>query len=346
MKRTRIARLIAAACLTVFTTSALARSALAESDEDYYRGKTMRVIVGFAAGGGFHTYGQVLAAHMEHFMPGRPNFIVQDMPGAATAKAAQYIYSGSPQDGTIIGLLHQGLVANQVLDLQGGAFDVTKFNWVGRMGTRLSVGLVWHTAGVKTLADAKAKEVILGATGPTATSVMVPMALNRLIGTKFKVVQGYQSSGEMYLAMERGETQGLGIAGWLDLTGPRADWPRDGKVFVIYQIALKRHPEMPDIPTLGDVATNPDDRKIMELLAATEDMGRSFVAGPGVPKARVAILRDAFARMMKDPEFLADAKSKQLDVDFMPGDELQKVVESIGAFPPALAQRAKDIVKP
>jgi tripartite-type tricarboxylate transporter receptor subunit TctC len=283
---------------------------------------------------------------MERFMPGKPNFIVQDMPGAVTAKAAQYIYAGAPQDGTIIGLLHQGLVANQVLDLQGGAFDVTKFNWVGRMGTRLSVGLVWHTAGVKTLEEAKTREVILGATGPTATSVMVPIALNRLVGTKFKVVQGYTGSGEMYLAMERGETQGLGIAGWLDLTGPRADWARDGKVFVLYQIALTRHPEMPDIPTLGDVAGNADDRKIMELLASTEDMGRSFVAGPGVPKARVAILRTAFARMMADPEFLADAKAKQLDVDFMHGDELQKVVESVGAFPPALAARAKEIVKP
>ena len=323
-----------------------AAPASAQSDEDFYRGKTMRVIVGFAAGGGFHTYGQVLAAHMDRFMPGKPNFIVQDMPGAATAKAAQYIYAAAPQDGTVIGLLHQGLVANQVLDLQGGSFDVTRFNWVGRMGTRLSVGLVWHTAGVKTLEEAKVKPVILGATGPTATSVMVPMALNRLVGTKFKVVQGYTGSGEMYLAMERGETQGLGIAGWLDLTGSRADWVKDGKVFVVYQIALKRHAEMPDIPTLGELAGSPDDRKIMELLASTEDMGRSFVAGPGVPPARVAILRNAFARMMADPEFLADAKAKQLDVDFMHGDELQKVVESIGAFPQALAARAKDIVKP
>jgi tripartite-type tricarboxylate transporter receptor subunit TctC len=306
----------------------------------------MRVIVGFAAGGGFHTYGQVLAAHMERFMPGRPTFIVQDMPGAATAKAAQYIYEAAPQDGTVIGLLHQGLVANQVLGLQGGSFDVTKFNWIGRMGTRLSVGLVWHTAGVKTLDDAKRRDVILGATGPTATSVMVPMALNRLVGTRFKIVQGYTGSGEMYLAMERGETQGLGIAGWLDLTGARADWARDGKVFVLYQIALKRHPEMPDVPTLGDLAANRDDRKIMELLASTEDMGRSFMAGPGVPRERVAILRDAFARMMADPAFLADAKAKQLDVDFMHGDELQKVVESIGAFPQSLAARAKDIVKP
>jgi tripartite-type tricarboxylate transporter receptor subunit TctC len=325
---------------------ALAVPASAETDAAFYRGKTMRVIVGFAAGGGFHTYGQVLAAHLPRFLPGNPTMIVQDMPGAVTAKAAQYIYAAAPQDGTVLGLLHQGIVANQVLDIQGGAFDVTKFNWIGRMGTRLSVGLVWHTAGVKTLEDAKRNDVILGATGPTATSVMIPIALNRLAGTRFKVVQGYTGSGEMYLAMERGETQGLGIAGWLDLTGARADWVKEGKVFVIYQIALARHPEMPDVPTIGEVAGNPDDRKIMELLASTEDMGRSFMSGPGVPKGRVAILRDAFARMMADPEFLADAQAKQLDIDFMPGDKLQTMVESVGAFPAALAARAKEIIKP
>ena len=329
-------------CLGVLTLSA----ASAETDEEFYRGKTMRVIVGFPAGGGFHTYGQVLAAHMPRFLPGNPTMIVQDMPGAVTAKAAQYIYAAAPQDGTVLGLLHQGIVANQVLDIQGGAFDVTKFNWIGRMGTRLSVGLVWHTAGIRTLDDAKKKDVILGATSPSATSVMIPAALNRLAGTRFKIVQGYTGSGEMYLAIERGETQGLGIAGWLDLTGPRADWVKDGKVFVVYQIALKRHAEMPDIPTIADVAKNADDRKIMELLASTEDMGRSFVSGPDIPKGRIAILRTAFAKMMADKEFLEDAKAKQLDIDFMHGDELQKVVESVGAFPAELAVRAKEIVKP
>jgi tripartite-type tricarboxylate transporter receptor subunit TctC len=329
-----------------FLSMLAAAPARAQSEEAFFRGRTVHVIIGFAAGGGFNTYGQVLAAHMGGYIPGKPTLIVENMPGAGTAKAGQYIYAVAPQDGTVIGLLHQGLVANQVLGLQAGDFDVTKFNWIGRVGTRLSVGLVWHSAGVRNLEDAKQKEVLLGATTQATTSVMVPTAINRIAGTRFKLVEGYQSSGEMYLAMERGETQGLGIAGWLDLTGARADWVRDGKVFVLYQIASTRHADAPPVPALPELARDEDDRRILALLASTEDMGRSFVTGPAVPQLRVASLRTAFAKMMHDPAFIADAKAKQLDVDFLAGEALQQLVESVGAFPPQLAARAKEIVTP
>ena len=316
------------------------------ADDGFYNGKQIRLIVGFPPGGGFDTYARTLADHMGRHIPGTPAIIVQHMPGATTAKAAAHIYGVAPQDGTVMGLLHQGLLANQVLDLQGGAFDVTKFNWIGRMGTRLSVGLVWHTTGVKTIEDAKKTEIILGATSPTATSSMVPYALNHAAGTKFKVVQGYQGSADMYLAMERGETHGLGIAGWLDLAGPRADWVKDGKVAVLYQIALKRHAELPQVPVLAELARNDDDRQILALLASTEDMGRSFVSGPGLPAARVAVLREAFAAMMKDKAFLAEAGKRQLDIDFLHGRDLQALVQNVGAFPADLAAKAKRALKP
>lgn len=316
------------------------------ADDGFYAGKQMRMIVGFPPGGGFDAYARTLADHMGKHIPGNPSFVVQHMPGATTAKAAAYIYEAAPQDGTVLGLLHQGLLANQVLDIQGGTFDVTKFNWIGRMGTRLSVGLVWHTTGVKTIEDAKKTEIIMGATSPTATSAMVPLALNHAAGTKFKVVQGYQGSADMYLAMERGETHGLGIAGWLDLPGPRADWVKDGKVAVLYQIALKRHSDLPNIPVLADLAANDDDRQILALLASTEDMGRSFVSGPGLPPARVDTLRAAFAAMMADGDFLQDAKRRQLDIDFLDGKDLQAMVLNIGAFPPDLAAKAKRVLKP
>ena len=316
------------------------------TDDGFYAGKQIKVIVGFPPGGGFDVYARTLAEHMPRHMPGNPSFIVQHMPGATTAKAAAHIYDIAAQDGTFMGLLHQGLLANQVLDIQGGTFDVTKFNWIGRMGTRLSVGLVWHTTGVKTIADAKKTEIIMGATSPTATSAMVPLALNHAAGTKFKVVMGYQGSADMYLAMERGETHGLGIAGWLDLTGPRADWVKDGKIAVLYQIALKRHADLPHIPVLADLASNDDDKQILSLLASTEDMGRSFVAGPNLPPARVETLRAAFAAMMADPLFLAEAQKRQLDIDFLHGRELQALVQNIGAFPADVAAKAKQILKP
>jgi tripartite-type tricarboxylate transporter receptor subunit TctC len=323
-----------------------AEPAAAQAADSFYAGKQMKVIVGFPPGGGFDAYARTLADHMGRHIPGNPSFIVQHMPGASTAKAAAHLYGVAAQDGTFLGLLHQGLLANQVLDIQGGAFDVTKFNWIGRMGTRLSVGLVWHTTGVKTIEDAKTKEVIMGATSPTATSAMVPLALNAFAGTKFRVVQGYQGSADMYLAMERGETHGLPIAGWLDLTGPRADWVKDGKVAVLYQTALKRHADLPNVPVLADLGHTDEDKQILALLASTEDMGRAFVSGPGIPAARVEILRDAFAAMMADPVFLADAQKRQLDIDFMHGKELQALVQSVGAFPADVAAKAKKVLKP
>jgi hypothetical protein len=146
--------------------------------------------------------------------------------------------------------------------------------------------------------------------------------------------------------MERGETHGLGIAGWLDLAGPRADWVKDGKVAVLYQIALKPHPDLPNIPVLADLAGNNDDRQILSLLASTEDMGRAFVSGPGLLPARVETLRAAFASMMTDPVFLAEAKKRQLDIDFLHGKDLQALVQNVGAFPPDVAAKAKQILKP
>lgn len=340
-----LATLCVAATLAVVPL--VAQPAAAQSaDDGFYAGKQVKVIVGFPPGGGFDAYARTLADHMGRHIPGNPSFIVQHMPGATTAKAAAHVYGVAAQDGTFIGLLHQGLLANQVLDIQGGTFDVTKFNWIGRMGTRLSVGLVWHTTGVKTIEDAKKTEVIMGATSPTATSAMVPLALNAFAGTRFKVVNGYQGSADMYLAIERGETHGLGIAGWLDLTGPRADWVKDGKVAVLYQIALKRHPDLPNIPVLADLASNGDDRQILALLASTEDMGRSFVSGPNIPAPRVDTLRAAFAAMMADPVFLADAQKRQLDIDFMHGKDLQGLVQNVGAFPPDVAAKAKKVLKP
>lgn len=320
--------------------------ARARSDTDFYRSKTVHVIVGYDASGGFNTYGRVLAAHLSQFIPGKPTLIVENMPGAGSAKAALHIYSVAPQDGTVIGLLNQAIVANQVLGLQAGNLDVTKFGWIGRMGTRLSVGLVWSSTGVRNLKDATTKEVVLGATTPANTSTTVPMALNRIAGTKFKLVEGYAGAGEIYLSMERGEVQGMGVAGWLDLTGARADWVTSGRAVVLYQTAIKRHADGPDVPALPELADNQDDRRVLELLASTEDLGRSFLVGPQVPAARLAILRTAFAKMMADREFLKDAQQNQLDIDFMEGSELQKLVQNVGSFPPALVARARDLVKP
>ena len=324
-----------------------AASSVSAQTDAFYRGKTIRVIVGYDAGGGFNTYGRLLAAHLRRFIPGEPSMIVENMPGAGSAKAAQHIYNVAPQDGTVIGLLNEAIVANHVLGTEAGNYDVKKYQWIGRMGTRLSVGLVWHTAGVNSLDEAKKKEVILGATTVANTSTTIPMALNRIIGTRFKLVEGYVGTGAIYLAMERGEVQGMGVAGWLDLTGSRATWIADRKAIVLYQTAITRHADGPDVPALPELATQPDDRRVLELLASTEDMGRSFLAGPNVPPDRV---RNPAHGLQQDDDgpsqFLADAQKSQVDINFMGGEELQKLVAHVSSFPPALAERARELVKP
>jgi tripartite-type tricarboxylate transporter receptor subunit TctC len=334
-------------CVLALAAVALVGMPAPAAAQDFYRGKVVRVIVGFPAGGGFDLLARLLAEHLPRHIPGEPKIIVENMPGATTARAASYVYNVAPQDGSVLGIFHQGLLANQILDVQAGDFDVTRFNWIGRMGTQLSVGLAWHASGAKTIEDAKRTELIFGATTPTATSAMVPRALNALAGTRFKIVTGYQGSSDMYLAMERGETHGLATGVWYDLSRGHADWLKDRKISVLFQISNKRgRSDLASVPALPEFASADDDRKILELLASTEDMGRSFAAGPNVPADRVALLRAGFARMMADPEFLKDAAARNYELGFLPGEELQALVATIGRFPPELAAKAKKALMP
>ena len=316
-----------------------------ESAAAFYRGKVLRIVVGFPPGGGFDLYARLVAEYLPRHMPVETKFIVENMPGAATARAAAHIYGVGPQDGTVIGICHQGLLANQVLGIQNaGDFDMLKFNWIARMGTQLNVGIVWHTAGVRNIEDAKSKQVVFGATTPTATSVMVPKALNAALGTKFRIVPGYQGSGDMALAMERGETHGFATGVWIDLINAHADWMKNGIIYPLFQIGVKRHPDLPGVPTLGELTDRPDEKKILELLGATEDMGRAFMAGPRVPPERVALLRTAFDAMMRDPELLREMKAKNLEINYMHGDELQALVQGVGRMPPDVVAKARKML--
>jgi tripartite-type tricarboxylate transporter receptor subunit TctC len=337
---------VAAAFASIALALASFAANAADTAQDFYKGKLLRIVVGFPPGGGFDLYARTVAEFLPRYLPGEPRIIVENMPGASTARAASFVYNLGPQDGTVMGIFHQGLLANQVLDVQAGDFDVTKFNWIGRMGTQLNVGMVWNSTGVHSVEDAKKIEVVFGATAPSATSSMVPRALNSMIGTKFKVVPGYQGSTDMYLAMERGETQGMATGVWFDLTRERADWIKEHKVSVLFQISNTRTTDLPDVPALPQLARDPDDVKILELLAGTEDLGRAFAAGPKVPAGRVAFLRAVFAKMMADTDFLRESAKRNFEIAFMSGEELQALASSIGRFPPELGAKAKKVLMP
>jgi tripartite-type tricarboxylate transporter receptor subunit TctC len=340
----RVPRWVASIALGVL---ALASGAAAQPAESFYKGKTVQVIVGYPPGGGFDLYARLLTEYMGRHLPGNPTLILQHMPGADSVKMANYVYGVGPQDGTILGLPIHTLVLNEVLwKDDGGQFKIANFNWIGRLDAIDLTMLAWHTAGIKTIEDVKSKELIIGSTSIRGTVAMVPTALNRLIGTKFKLVQGYTGTREQMLAVERGEVQGMGNAPWSTLKISNPDWVPEKKAYLLYLIGLNRVPDLPEVPTIVELAPNEESRKVMQLLASTSEMGRSFMAGPQVPVDRVALLRKAFMETASDPALRDDAAKRQINLNPMSGEQLQELIGEVTSYPESLYERTRELVTP
>ena len=312
---------------------------------DFYSGKRIRLIVGTSAGGGYDGYARLLARHIESKIPGQPNFVVQNMPGASGVKAVNYFYHRAPKDGTVLATFNNAMPVYQVLGRKGIRFNVNDLNFIGAMSQVNNVLAVWHTTGVRTIDDAKRKSVIMGATGSTGTMAMFPTVLNNLAGTKFKVVTGYRGGSAVNLALERGEIQGRGSNPWTSWKAFRPEWIRDGKLKFLVQMGIRRHPELPNVPTLIELAKNDEQRDIFKLLSSMIVMERPFAAPPGVSAARIALLRRAFDAAVRDPALLAEAKKRRMDISPSSGAEVQKVVAGIIGAPPAIIDKAKILVR-
>jgi tripartite-type tricarboxylate transporter receptor subunit TctC len=322
-------------------------SAAAETVAEFYKGKVIKVIIGYAPGGGFDAYARLLAENLPKYLPGNPTAVVQSMPGAASVKAANYIYSIGPQDGTLIGIPNHAVPMNAFVWREvGDGLDVTRLNWIGRLDAIDVVNVAWHSAGVKTIEDVKNRPLAIAATSPTGTSVMMPTAMNKLVGTQFKVVQGYKGTAEQYLAMEKGETEGMGNAIWSQLKRSHPHWIAEKKLVPLYQDGYKRAAGLEDVPTAMELAKNEEDRKVFRLLGSTAEVGRSFYVGPQVPAERVAALRQAFIAMTKDRAFIEEAESLNIVLNPMPGEDLQRMIGELGLYPPELLERTRQLVAP
>jgi tripartite-type tricarboxylate transporter receptor subunit TctC len=331
----------AALAVTVFAAPAHAQ------EDNFFKGKTVSVIVGAGPGGGFDIYARLLARYLPEHLAGNPNMIVQHMPGAATVKAASYIYNVAPQDGTAIGIPNQVLPLNALIRGEvGDGFDPGKFNWIGRLGDMDVIGIVWNGTGIASFADLKKGQPIFGGTSPSGSSVTMPMALNRLVGTKIKVVQGYKDTSEQYLAMERGEIQGMSNANWANLRRTRPEWIEQKKVIPIYQNAEARGPFLLDVPTVVELAEDEDSRRVLRLLASASTVGFSFYTGPKVPSARVATLRKAFMAMMESPALKEEAEKLNTPLNALPGENLQKIMGELASYPKELLDRAREVTVP
>jgi len=320
-------------------------AAAQDSVADFYRGKQVTIMVGFTPGGSSSLYAQGVARHMGRFLPGNPSFIVQHVPGASGLVLANNLYNTVPRDGTAFGITGRTAPIEPLLGQANAKFDGRRFSWIGTANVEYTTCIAWHTAPVKTLADAMTTELIVGGSGADATEVIFPKAANKLTGTKFKVVLGYPGSTELLIAMERGETQGFCGIGWTFVKLRKGDWLRDKKINILFQMALNKHPEIPQVPAIIDHARTADDRKVFEFLFAPQEMGRPFFAPPDVPADRLAALRRAFELTLKDPQFLADAEKMGVEVQHVGGAAIQTLLEKIYASPREIIDRAKAVAE-
>jgi tripartite-type tricarboxylate transporter receptor subunit TctC len=321
----------ALAVVTALLAITLPRAARAE---DFFAGKTISMSTHSTAGAGYDTYLRLLARHMGSHIPGRPNLVVINQPGAGGLLAVNHAAKAAPQDGTFLTLVSQGLLVVEATGGRGLQTSLGTFKWLGNFSQSNNVTVTWATSNVKTLQDAMTRVVVVGATGAGSATVVGPTLYNSLLGTRFKIIQGYSGSGQINLAMQRGELDGHANSTWTSMQTMLHDEIRDHKVNVLIQTGLRKEPELPEVPLLADlVRGDPKKLAIAQFLSLAGSVARPLAAPPGVPDDRVDILRRAFDATMKDPEFLAEARALRSDVEPMTGEETQVAIARILATP-------------
>jgi len=324
------------ACLAV-------NPAQADSVADFYKGRQIRVVVGAAVGGGYDLYARALARRMVHYIPGNPTMIVQNQPGAGGVTLTNQLYQQGPKDGTAIGAPLSGIPTAPLLQ-SGANYDPTRLNWLGSISTEAYVAYAWHTAPVSRIEDVSKPELLVGGTTLGSSTVDYPLFLNEMLGYKFKIVRGYVGPPEINVAIERGEVHGNGSVGWSLTKSLKPDWIKENKIRILLQFGLRKHPELLDIPLVMELTRNEEQLQAMKLMFARSEYGRPFFTTPDVPSERVEALRQAFDATMKDSEFLAEAERLKLEVEPMPGTEMQKLVAELAGTSPEIVARVRTIL--
>jgi tripartite-type tricarboxylate transporter receptor subunit TctC len=300
----------------------------AQAAGEFYRGKTIDLIIGCSPGGGYDAYARLLARHLGGHIPGNPRIVPRNMPGGGSRVAAQYVYNVAPKNGTVLATGDQSLALEQALGAGNIQFDTTRIVWIGNLNSDNNTLVTWHTSGIRTVDDAKTREVPVGATGADPSS-QYPKVMNAILGTKFKVVLGYPGANEIDLAMENGEVAGRGSNSWGSWKATKRDWLRDKKINILVQIGLSKAPDLPDVPLLMDLAESNEYAAVLKLLSEPVAVGRPIFTTPDVPVDRANILRDAFDATIKDPVFLEEASKLNLSINASSGVELQQMVANI-----------------
>jgi tripartite-type tricarboxylate transporter receptor subunit TctC len=333
-----IARLVSA-ILVASSAGAFAQ------DAPSFKGKAVDIYTGYSVGGGYDLYTRLLARHFGKHLAGNPSVIPKNMEGAASIRLANWLANAAPKDGTAFGTIGRGTALEPLLGLPGAQFDGTRFNWIGSANDEVSVCVAWHTAGFTTFDDLMRKELLIGGTGPGDDTIQFGKILVGVLGAKLKIIAGYPGGNDAVLAMERGELQGRCGWSYSSVKAAHPDWLAQKKIAILVQFGLAKHPELPDVPLVTDLAKTDEQQKLLKFVFARQVMGRPYLAPPGLPPATVAALRRAFMETMADKEFLADAERSKLEITPVPGERIQALVAELYKTPPELTKRLAEMLR-
>jgi tripartite-type tricarboxylate transporter receptor subunit TctC len=323
----------------------LASAASAETPAEFFKGKTVELYLAYSAGGGYDLYARMVARHLGRHIPGNPQIVAKNMEGAGGLRLANWLYQQAPRDGTVIGATSRNIAFEPLIGNKGAQYDSSKFAWLGSANNEVSTCVAWHTSGVTTIEDAQKRELIIGAIGTADDTFQYPSLLNHTIGTKFKIVPGYPGNNDISVALERGEVAGRCGWSWSSVKSTRSAWLQEKKINILVQVALSKHPDLPNVPLIMDLAKSDEQRQMFRLIFARQVMGRPFQSTPGVPADRLRALQTAFMDTMKDPAFLAEAAKLKFEITPVSGPDIEKLVTDILKMPPELAQRAGSLLK-
>ena len=318
----------------------LANSAHAQTVADFYRGRTISLIIGYPPGGANDIYARLAARHIGKHIPGTPNVVARNMPGAGSLLAANHMFNNAAKDGAALSLLVPTLPIDEKLESAAARYKSSGFNWIGRMAPSPNITFMMNRSEVKTIRDAFEKVAVLGATGRSATNSIYPTVLNNVLGTKFRVVNGYEGAAAAMIAMERGEVDGHSST-YDVLKALHPDWIAERRVNIVVQYSLRRHPELPDVPTSVELARTDDQRALLGAVSSASEIGKFLLTTPDAPVDRVAALRRAFDAMVRDPDFISEAQKFRIELGPLSGEELQRIVQSVQDLPTDLVEKLK-----
>ncbi len=324
----------------------LSPAAHAQSVEEFYKSNPITMLVGSGAGGGYDVYARSFARYWTNHIPGHPAIITKNMPAAAGLAAASTLYNSAERNGAVIGAFTNGAAMDPLFGNPAAHYDALRFNWLGSIGKLQNICFTWHASPVKTIADARARDVIVAAAGATSNSAIVPNMLNALIGTRFKVVSGYDTSSGLTMAVERGEADGICGLSWSTIRASRPHWIKDNALNVLVQMGLAKLRDLPEVPSALDLVDGAESKAVMELILMRQEAGRPFAAPPGTPADRVAALRAAFEQTLADADFIAEAAKLQLEIEPMTGAAIEHMLAKAYATPKPIVAGAAALVYP